>query len=172
MQRLYVRDPATGKTHMTSYTGAPPQLEWLAWAPDNAHLLVLVRTGTQVHVGLVEAFTVTDITSGSRPCGNPQSEPTLVAYAGGLPVVALHGLSQQTVASCSGGSTHTLFTLDDNDLVYLDGAASGAVIVNPVGGDSFGSLVIWSGGEVHRISTGTCASTDKAPYKCAQFAAW
>ena len=173
-QRFYVVDPKTGQTHGTPYSGTPPAIQSLAWAPDNTHVALVVRTGTKAQVRLIDAFAATKVLSGTTPCGDPNGLPELVTYAGGQPVVEMLAGGSHAFATCSGGSTHNLFTVDINEVNTLDGTSSDALIFSTAGGDSIGPVYIWTGGKPRALPTSSsaCSSISKTPYPCAQQAAW
>jgi DNA-binding beta-propeller fold protein YncE len=156
---LYVFDPATGRSHSTSYAPQPPSVQNNpAWTPDNTHLVLVVRTGNLAQVYVVDAFTATSIQSGTVPCGGQAINPdSWVFYDGTSLDLAFSDGGPVEVATCFGGSQHRVHTATGSTfaLAGVDGVGSSAGNLIVGGADQLASrgedVFIWSGDSVHRL---------------------
>jgi hypothetical protein len=156
-QRLYVLNPATGHSHSTAYSSGPPMIEGnLAWAPDNANLAVVVRTGTSGHVVVLDAFSVKSITSGAQPFGNPGGAdlPLAVSYSGSTLLAVFFDGTRDIVRASGPGPAHQLFAVNSGSN-RMDGFAadpSGNVILGiDNAAASSDDIVIRSSGQTRRL---------------------
>jgi hypothetical protein len=154
-QQLMVRDPSSGSAHASPFESRPPQIDGdPAWMPDNTHIAIAFRSGTQVSVDVIPAFTFSTSSgfgythNASQPCGGAagQGQAVALAYQDADLLVGFRG--PDMVASCSTGTASTVFS----SKVAWDGLAvtsQGAVITGGTDSATHHHVLVWAGGHLH-----------------------
>jgi hypothetical protein len=160
-QKLFVLDPATGRSHSSSWAAEPPSIEGdPAWAVDNTHLAIAYRTGNLVGVDVINAFTFPTAhaydyaSNSSHPCGDGSSQgmPQELGYSGSTLFAVFQSGDVSNVVTCGGAATHPVFKASAvADRFSVD--SKGNVILCGVTGLADGHIIFWSGGKSRDLHT-------------------
>jgi hypothetical protein len=161
-QQLYVTDSQAHRTHSTAYAAQPPGAEanpvWVEEDPRSAvgstlQLAVVVRTGTQAHVSLLDPFTATSVNRGTTQCGDPNAGlPGSVAASFRQLYTSVFNGGHLLVLKCNGSNASQWFATSlSSPADGLAADASGDVIVGASGAGTGGDIAIWSGGQLRYL---------------------
>jgi hypothetical protein len=161
-QQLYVTDPGAQRPHSTAFAAQPPGATgnpvWVEPDPRSAvgstpQLAVVVRTGTQAHVSLLNPFTATSITSGTTQCGDSSAGlPGSVAASFKQLYTSVFNGGHLLVLKCNGSNASQWFATSlSNPADGLAADASGDVIVGAPSAGTGDDIAIWSGGHLRYL---------------------